>query len=434
MRPSRRTVALGWLWLAAAVAASFRPELREAWWALGGSLAGILALDLLRLRRLPVPQVSREAPASLALGNWHTFRLQLRNPGRSPLRLTAFEHYPTVHEMSGMPQELRLGPEEGLELSWKLRPRARGPYEIPATDLLIHSPWGLWHRRVLAGPTTPIRVYPDFQQVVRYALLATDDRVAAMGIHTLRRRGEGLEFFQLREYRQGDALRQIDWKAVSRRRALISREYQEEQNQQLVFLLDCGRRLRSEDGDLTHFDHVLNAMLLLSYVALRQGDAVGLMTFSGPERWVPPHRGRGQLRVIQDQIYDLDTTLAPSDFREAAERLATRQRRRALVVLLTNLKDEDAGELGPALALLRRKHLVLLVSLRETALGELLNRPLDRFEDALAVASAHHYLEQRRAAQERLRGNGVRALDVEPGELPVSLVNAWLEIKRAGLL
>lgn len=434
MRPSRRLLGLGWLWLFAAIGAIFRPELTPGWWALGGLFAALAALDALRALRLPWPTVTREGPGFLALGNWHSFKVQLRNPGRKRLRLSLFEHYPTIHEVSGLPQTVNLGPEEGVELSWRLRPRARGLFHIEASDLLLRSPWGLWRRRGRAGPTTEIRVYPDFQQVVRYALLATDDRVAAMGIHTLRRRGEGLEFFQLREYRQGDALRQIDWKAVSRRRALISREYQEEQNQQLVFLLDCGRRLRSEDGDITHFDHVLNAILLLSYVALRQGDAVGLMTFSGPERWVPPRRGRGYLRVLQDQIYDLQTTLAPSDFREAAERLATRQRRRALVVVLTNLKDEDQGELAPALALLRRRHLVLLASLRETALGELLERPVGDFEDALAVASAHHYLEQRRLAQERLSNAGVRALDVEPAELPVALVNAWLEIKRAGLL
>lgn len=434
MRPSPRLVRLLWLWLFAAVGVALRPELLIYFGVLGGLIATVAGLDALRLSRLPTPEITRDGQTFLALDNWSLFRLQLRNPGQARVKLSVFDHYPTVHEMTGLPQEVDLGPEAGVEIGWKLRPRARGAFKIAAPDLLFRSPWRLWTQRRRAGPTTTIRVYPDFQQVVRYALLATDDRTASMGIHLMRRRGEGLEFFQLREYREGDALRQIDWKAVSRRRALISREYQDEQNQQVVFLLDCGRRLRSEDGDLSHFDHVLNAVLLLSYVALRQGDAVGLMTFSGPERWVPPRRGRGWLRVIQDQIYDLQTTLAPSDFREAAERLMTRQRRRALVIVLTNLKDEDSGELAPALAMMRRRHLVLLASLREKALGELLDRPLERFEDALTVAAAHHYLEQRRAAREALLGTGVRALDVEPQELPVGLVNAYLEIKRAGML
>lgn len=434
MRPTRRLLVLAWLWLLAAVAASLAPELRPGWLGLGGALLALALGDRALGRRLPLPEIQREGPGFLALGNPHPFRLLVRNPGRARLRLEIHDDHPGVHEVSGLPQELRLGPEEGLAMTWRLRPRQRGPFTLGPPHLLLWSPLGLWRRSARVGPTTEIRVYPDFQQVLRYALLATDDRVAAMGIHTLRRRGEGLEFFQLREYREGDALRQIDWKAVSRRRALVSREYQDEQNQQLVFLLDCGRRLRSEDGDLSHFDHVLNAVLLLSHVALRQGDAVGLMTFSGPERWVPPRRGRGWLRVMQDQIYDLQTTLAPSDLREAAERLMARQRRRALVVVLTNLKDEDRSELAPALALLRQRHLVLLTSLRERALGELLKRPVERFEDALAVASAHHYLAQREAAQGSLAGAGVRALDVEPAELPVALVNAWLEIKRAGLL
>lgn len=434
MRPTGRLLWLGGLWLLLAVAAAFRPALLAAWGVAGVGLALLAALDLALARRLPLPEVERLGPVFLALGNWHTFRLQLRGKSRRAQRLLVFDGYPTEHEMSGLPQALRLGPGEGLEISWRLRPRARGPTEITAAHLLLSSPLGLWLRHARVGAPTALKVYPDFKQVVRYALLATDDRVSAMGIHTHRRRGEGLEFFQLREYRDGDALRQIDWKAVSRRHALISREYQDEQNQQVMFLLDCGRRLRSQDGDITHFDHVLNAVLLLSYVALRQGDAVGLMTFSGPERWVAPRRGRGHLRVLQEQVYDLQTTLAPSDFREAARRLMARQRRRALVVLLTNLNDEDTSELAPALALLRGRHLVLLASLREAALGEILARPISRFEDALSAAAAHHYLEQRRAAREALAGRGVRALDVEPGQLPVLLVNEYLDIKRAGVL
>ena len=118
------------------------------------------------------------------------------------------------------------------------------------------------------------------------------------------------------------------------------------------------------------------------------------MAFSGPERWVAPHRGRGQLRVLQDQVYDLQSTLAPSDYREAASRLMTRQRRRALVVVLTNLKDEDNAELKPAIATLKKKHLVLVTSLREASLGQLVEQPVADLKDALRFTSALHFLER----------------------------------------
>lgn len=434
MRPSARMLAAAGLWLALALAVSWRSALLDAWAGLGLILALAALIDGLRGRVVPAPELSRTGPGSLALGAWAAFKVTLRNPSAATLRLSLFDGYPTAHEMRGLPQSVEVLAGEGVELTWRLRPMVRGPFEIAPAEVLLQSPWGLWRRHLRVGDPTPFRVYPDFRQVMRYALLASDDRVATMGIHQRRRRGEGLEFFQLREYRPGDALRQIDWKATSRRAALVSREYQDEQNQQLVFLLDCGSRLRAEDGGLTHFDHALNAMLLLTYVALRQGDAVGLMTFSGPERWVAPHRGRGQLRVLQDQVYDLQSTLAPSDYREAASRLLTRQRRRALVVVLTNLKDEDNAELKPAIASLKQKHLVLVTSLREASLGQLVEQPVGDLDDALRFTSALHFLEQRRAAHERLRGQGVFSLDVEPLQLPVALVNQYLDIKSAGLL
>ena len=136
---------------------------------------------------------------------------------------------------------------------------------------------------------------------------------------------------------------------MSRHNRLISREYREE-NQQVVFLLDCGRRMRTRDGDLAYFDHVLNAVLLLSYVALRQGDAVGAFTFSGEDRLLPPRKGRGAMNTLLNGLFDIQPTTSPSDFTEAASRISTRLRRRALVILVTNLRDEDAQELPAALA------------------------------------------------------------------------------------
>jgi uncharacterized protein (DUF58 family) len=287
---------------------------------------------------------------------------------------------------------------------------------------------------VLAGEEETVRVLPDFQAVAGYALLAVEDRLGQMGVRLQPRRGEGLEFHQLRDYRRGDALRQIDWKATSRRRKLISRDYQEERNQQVVFVIDCGRRMRARDGELSHFDHVLNAVLLVAYAALRQGDAVGLLTFAGAERWMPPRKGPAALPEVMRHLYDLEATHRPPDVEEAARRLTAVQRRRALVVLVTNLRDEDDPEMAPALALLRPRHLVLLASLRETVLDDTLAEPPEDFRGALLTAAVHHYLAARDAARERLRAHGVLGLDVVPSQLPLALLNRYLEIKRSGAL
>jgi uncharacterized protein (DUF58 family) len=277
-------------------------------------------------------------------------------------------------------------------------------------------------------------VFPNFREIGRYALLATDNQLSQMGIHRRQRRGEGIDFNQLREYRTGDALRQIDWKASARYRRLISKEYQDERDQQLVFLLDCGRRMRHQDAGGAHLDHALNAMLLLSYVAQRQGDAVGFLTFGGERRWQPPYKGGELIRHLLERTYDLRSSLQAADYLEAAQRLMSQQRRRALLVILTNSHSEDHPELSRALKLLSRRHLVVLAQLRETALDRVLSEPLGDFTDALRFQAVSDYLAVRSQGFDTLQHQGAIVLDVVPQQLPIALVNRYLEIKSSGVL
>jgi uncharacterized protein (DUF58 family) len=277
-----------------------------------------------------------------------------------------------------------------------------------------------------------VKVYPNFAPVKKYAVLAMGHRLQQLGIHHQRRRGEGSEFHQLRDYRTGDSLRQLDWKATARMRRLISRDYQDEQDQQVICLLDCGRRMRALDGRLSQFDHTLTALLLLAYVALREGDAVGLLTFAGPERWIPPRRTRGALDQLVAAVHDLEPGLRATDYLAAAQAVLARVKKRSLVVLLTNLRDEDDETLGPALGLLRRHHRVILASLREPDLDRALEAPIERFDQALRAGAIADYLAQRRQAFARLAPGGILALDVLPRQLPVALVNRYLAEKRSG--
>jgi uncharacterized protein (DUF58 family) len=435
VRPSRRGLWVLSTWLVSGGLAAALPSAVGIFLLHGLVLAGLFGWDGLAARRRGAPGVEREVRGALPLGQWTPVRLRLANAGAAAMAVEVFDHYPVeAAEVEDLPRRLRVPAQGWAELTYRLRPVERGDRRFGRVEVAVASPAGLWRRTVRAGAEETVRVLPDFQAVAGYALLAVEDRLGQMGVRLQPRRGEGLEFHQLRDYRRGDALRQIDWKATSRRGKLISRDYQEERNQQVVFVVDCGRRMRARDGELGHFDHVLNAVLLVAYAALRQGDAVGLLTFAGAERWMPPRKGPAALPEVMRHLYDLEATHRPPDVQEAARRLAAAQRRRALVVLVTNLRDEDDPEMAPALALLRPRHLVLLASLRETALDAALAEPPERFDDALLTASVHHYLAAREASRERLRAQGVLSLDVLPAELPVALLNRYLEIKRSGAL
>ncbi len=423
-------VAVGGL-LVLSIAASFAPTLDRALAAATALVVLAASADAWRLRRRPPPALRRQVPHALALGAETEVGLLLENSGSRPTRLQLFDHVPAGFEFSGLPLAVPLAAGQSARLGYRLRAQQRGGHRFDRCELRMASPWRLWWRRLRAGEATEVKVYPNFAALARFALLATDHRLSQLGLLQRRRRGEGLDFHQLREYREGDAPRQIDWKASARMRKVISREYREERDQQIVIVLDCGRRMAAKDGPLSHLDHAMNAALLLSFVALRQGDAVGLLTLGGEERWLPPRKSRIALDGLLQGCYDLRDTLDSPDYRAAATALLRRQRRRALVVLLSNLRDEDDDDLRDALALLRRQHRVVLASLREPIIEDALHAPVDGLDAALTHAASADYLSRRRRSFARLEKAAI-CLDVEPADLPLALVDRYLELKREG--
>jgi uncharacterized protein (DUF58 family) len=435
MSPSRTTVLLLSGWLVFALLASVWPAALGAHWqAAGWAVLFFLLLDGILLLRAPTMEVVRRLPGTLPIGVWCEVRLQLANRSSWPLKLEVFDGIPSALDAQGMPRRLRLEPDRTAEVRYQVKPKERGAQVFEACHLRLTSPLNLWRRRLRGGPESRVRVFPNFAAVREYAQLATSHRLSQLGIHKKRRRGEGMEFHQLREYREGDSLRQIDWKATARMRRLISRDYQDERDQQVVFLLDCGRRMRTRDGELSHFDHTLTAVLLTAYVALREGDATGLLTFAGEERWLPPRKSGAALDELLKTLYDLQPAPVATDYLAAARAFTTRVRKRSLVILVTNLRDEEDDTLLPALRLLRARHLVLLANLREQSLERALEDPVTDFDGALLHGAVHDYLDQRRKSFERIHAQGVLSLDVLPEQLSVTLVNRYLALKRGGAL
>jgi uncharacterized protein (DUF58 family) len=402
-------------------------------WGLLLALLALAILDAVRLRRLPSPAVRRKMPGSLALGRWSEVRLEVEHAFEQPLQLQIFDHVPPGLSFDNLPLAVTLQPGQTSLLGYRLRPLQRGHFSFEQCEINLPSPLGLWSGKRLLGVPDQTRVYPDFARLYGGELLAVDNWLSQLGVRQRQRRGQGLEFHQLREFREGDSLRQMDWKATARHRMPIAREYQDERDQQIIFMLDCGRRMRSQDGELAHFDHALNACLLLSYVALRQGDAVGLSTFASEQpRYLSPVKGSAQLNVLLNSVYDLDSSQRPADYPAAVNQLLARQKRRALVVLVTNLRDEDDDELLSAVKRLSQQHRVLVASLREDTLDAVRQHAVQTLDEALAYCGAVDYLNARAQLHERLSAHGVPVVDARPAELGAGLVTRYLALKKAG--
>lgn len=190
----------------------------------------------------------------------------------------------------------------------------------------------------------------------------------------------------------------------------------------------------SHDETLSHFDHTLNAILLLSHIALQQGDAVGLLTFSGEQRWIAPRKSLQSVNLILNNIYDLQPSMVTPDYESAAINFMKRQTKRSLVILLTNVRDEDADELLPAIRLLQKRHLVLLASMREKSIDNILHSKIQNYDDAIKFAATNQYLESRTKMHGKIEQSGALFMDVNPDQLAINIVNRYLEIKSSGLL
>lgn len=434
MRPTPALVAILLIGAALGVAVAFELLPLVLLGAAGLVFALVVAFDAMRLRALPTPSVERDLPPIVAVGVERAVGLRLRHDMARPLRVEVHDLHPGSWPLFGLPRRVVLPPGRELELPYRITPAARGLFSFEGCALRLASPLRLWQQRRIVPLRQSVRVYPNFAPLAKLALVGAEQASRVVGAHLKRRRGEGTEFQQLREYRVGDSLRQIDWKASQRMRKLISRDYQDERNQQVILLLDTGRRMLARDGALAHFDHVLNAALMVAYIALRQGDAVGLLASGGDSRFMAPHRGLGTIDTLLNTVFDLEARPVATDYLEAATMLGARQSRRSLVLLITNARDEDIEDLVAAVRQLQRRHLVCVASLREQVLDQSLKQPVQDFDDAVRVAAFAQYVEQRTLTHRILRAQGADVLDVTCSELPAALVEHYLAMKRAARL
>ena len=249
---------------------------------------------------------------------------------------------PVPSRSEGLPFEATLVPQRELEATYHLYPQRRGANQFRNVYFRYHSPLGLWSRNVKRPLVDDVRIYPDIKNIRRFDLLAKRNRLSEMGLKLWRLRGKEGEFERLREYRREDEMRHIDWRATAKYQKLISREYTTERNQNIVILLDCGRSMLNETDGISHLDRGLNAAIILSYIALGQGDNVSLVAFSNRiERYVGPVRGKAAIQSLIQKTYDLEPRHEASDYGLACEDLLRRQKKRALVLLITYALDDQ---------------------------------------------------------------------------------------------
>jgi len=435
--PSRLFVLLMLVPLALAIAAIADRTLLWPMLGADGFIALVAAMDALLARR-PLVEVRRSSREVFSIGRSNLVTLELRSKARRKLHVRVtddlFEHASAPE----LPLALDLRPGAREQATYRVVPHRRGTYALGDHTIRYGSPLGLWIRQITQRASQPVRIFPDVQAVRDYELLARQSRDAAA--RATRRRGGASEFEALREYQRDDEYRKIDWKATARRHKLIARTYQLERDQSVVFMLDAGRLMTAESDALSLFDHALNATLMLTYVASRGGDQVGLMTFADRVlTYLPPGPGKSASQRLIRSLFAVHPDLVETDYEGAFTSLGPRLRKRSLVVLFTQILDHNAAQqlLRLTRGLLPR-HLPLVVLLRDPSIEALVQIENDQFAPGdhrpYITAAAAEVLSWREKLIRDLKRAGALVLDVLPRELSPSLVNRYLEVKARQML
>lgn len=384
----------------------------------------------------PALQITRTVAHALAVGREETVTFNVSNQTKKSLKLSLFDEFPhTFVNTTGMPVEETLHAGEFFQTDYRVLPTMRGQFSFTGTQIRIHSALSLWELQLRHNNVSETKVYPDFSRRRKEDLTA--DVMHSEGLKRHRKRGTGTDFAHLREYREGDQIRQIDHKATARIGELISREYQIERDRQVIIALDCSRRMRVFQADLTHFDHSLNAAVHLSQTILNSGDAVGLMTFGTElvdgqsDKFIKAKKGKHQVNALVNQLFDLDTSRLPPDYVSMAQKLMTLQKRQSLIVILTTLHEEDREHVQAMLNQLLRRHIVVLASLKEALLAEPLN--INDNDDAIYYAARENYMKQRVDMNTTLKHHRAIFIDTYPNKLTANLINVYLNIKQSGM-
>ncbi len=405
----------------------------------GGWIGGVVVVaivDNLLSRRVSRVVARRVVSDRLSLGTENRIEIHLHSRSRLSLTLLVKDDPPWQFNTPVRQQRLRLAPFDARRISYVTIPQARGDYQFGDLHLRGRSRLGLswWQRRIPAEEQ--VKVYPDLLQIRRYDLLARSDRLLQVGFRRLRHLGEGTEFESLREYVPDDDFTDIDWKATARRNKPITRQYEIERSQNVILMVDAGRMMCAELNGMSKLDYAINAALMLAYVAVQKDDAVGLVVFADEiQSFVPPRKGSAQVGRLLEQLYAVQPTMQEPDYAAAFSLLANRARKRALIVVFTDLIDPQASrQLLAHTAALYPHHLPLVVTLRDPRLHGLAGQIPQQESDAYQRAVAADLLTHRQEALSALRQRGASIIDALPERLTVSAVNRYLALKARGRL
>jgi len=427
------------------IAAGFIP-LSLSWqrpWLRWGTVLYDLALVVAaivdaRSSKLPAKvNITRAFGSRFAVGSATEVLIKVQNGTARTLALIIKDEYPPVMKLSGAREaRFKVEAQRTASLIYELTPPKRGRFEFGKIGVRFLSRLKLVWCETYVGNPDVVKVYPNMRRAREAELMALGARSLVAARRKSSWRGEGRDFESLRDYVRGDELRHISWTATARRGKLTTRQYQIERDQTILIALDAGRLMTARIEQESKLDSAVHAALALMAAAAKAGDNAGLVVFGRKiRRFLPPGRGRDHLESALEALYAVEAEMIEPSYARALEFIAANSKRRSLVVLLTDLVDEEGSrELLSSLRLLRPRHLPLVVTIADRDLKAVVGEAPETVRDLFTQSVAEEIIHQREAALRLVESQGGLALDVTAARLAPVLLEKYLQVKERGLL
>jgi uncharacterized protein (DUF58 family) len=426
-------IVIGLVWLAAAFHDPHFYYALAAWDLL---VLVAWAADLLSL---PSPQklsITRHWTAPAALSVAALIELRVENSSPHVVIAKVIDNVPPQLRGEVPDLELRCPGRGQATVSYEIVPGQRGHIDFGATYLRYQGAMRIAERWAIAHTEQKICVYPNLEEARQQAVYLIRSRQIEMEKRHSRIRGAGREFESLREYREGDEFRDVCWTAAARRGKLVTRLFQIERSQTIWLVIDAGRLMRARLGGISKLDVAVNAALSLTEVALGTGDRVGLLAYGrNLQKRMLPYRGSVHLRHLIQQFAELRSEAAEGDHLQAVSALLSTQKRRSLVVWLTDFPETAmTPEVIDAASEAALRHVILFVVIGQPDLAALASREPTSVREMFRTTAAQETLHRRELLLGKLRQRGALALEVTSPAASLALVNSYLEIKQRNLI
>ena len=407
-------------------------------------------LDELRLPRPAQLTVSRSWSNAPALDSLTEIELTVENQSRTIVECRLVDDLPPALIAEPATHKLLAFPHVPAKLRYRVEPQERGDWETGWLYVRYRSSLGLAERWAKAPLTQTVRIYPALRTGEEQQIFLARSRQIDLQLRRAQQRGLGRDFESLREYREGDDLRDICWTATARCGSPITRQYQTERSQAVWIVLDCGRLMRSRVASGTHaspdsgsapsphskLDHACTTAVALAQLALFSGDRVGLLAYGqGIQQRLLPGRGAAHLRQLIESLALVRAESGEADHLRATAMLNRLQPRRSLILWVTDLAETAMRPevIDGAMQLLRR-HVLLFVAMAQPEVEIIARARPKNVEQMFMSAAAQEMAGRREVMLARLHEQGALTLDLNPADLTSRVLNQYLAVKERAMV